>query len=279
MENFNRLSLNQITTEKWNLREAVEGCVRAGIPWIAPWRHKVEELGLKESKKLIQDAGLQVSSLCRGGMFPALSRAEREKRIDDNKRAVEEAAELGTDVLVLVCGPSADKNIDGARKMVADGIEQLVPFAEGYGIKLAIEPLHPMYAAERSVVVSMNQANTLAEAYRPDQVGVVVDVFHVWWDPDLYNQINRAKGRILGFHVSDWIVPTPDMLMGRGMMGDGVIEIARIREAVEAAGYRGPIEVEIFNKAIWDQDGDYTLNQIKERYLSHVLVQPPIKIK
>lgn len=270
MENFERLSLNQITTNRWSLKEAVEGCVRAGVPWIAPWRHKVEEIGLAASKRLIQDAGLKVSSLCRGGMFPAATAAERQKRIDDNKRAVEEAAELGTDVLVLVCGSSPDRDIVSARRMVEEGIAQLVPFAESYGVKLGIEPLHPMYAAERSVVVTMDAANTLAEAFRPEQVGVVVDVFHVWWDPDLYNQIHRAKGRILGFHVSDWLVPTPDMLMGRGMMGDGVIEISRIRHAVEETGYHGPIEVEIFNEQIWNQHGDETLSQMKERYLQHV---------
>ncbi|MCM3243222.1 MULTISPECIES: sugar phosphate isomerase/epimerase family protein [Cytobacillus] len=270
MENYERLSLNQITTEQWNLREAIEGCARAEVPWIAPWRHKVKELGLSTSKRLIKDAGLKVSSLCRGGMFPAGSAAERQKRIDDNKRAVEEAAELGTDVLVLVCGPSPDRDIVSARQMVEEGIAQLVPFAESHGVKLGIEPLHPMYAAERSVVVSMDLANTLAEAYRPDQVGVVVDVFHIWWDPDLYNQISRAKGRILGFHVSDWLVPTPDMLKGRGMMGDGVIEISRIRKAVEKTGYSGPIEVEIFNDQIWSQPAEDTLIQMKESYLKHV---------
>lgn len=270
MENFEKLSLNQITTDHWTLAEAIEGCARAEIPWIAPWRHRVQELGLSKSKKLINDAGMKVSSLCRGGMFPAETALERQKRIDDNKRAVEEAAEIGTDVLVLVCGPSPNRDIVSARQMVAEGIAQLVPFAESYGVKLGIEPLHPMYAAERSVVVSMDLANTLAEAYRPDQVGVVVDVFHVWWDPDLYNQINRAKGRILGFHVSDWLVPTPDMLKGRGMMGDGVIEINRIRQAVEQTGYNGPIEVEIFNDQIWSQPGDETLYQMKESYLKHV---------
>ncbi|MBY0098386.1 sugar phosphate isomerase/epimerase [Mesobacillus maritimus] len=270
VENFEKLSLNQITTDQWNLRDAVEGCARAEIPWIAPWRHKVQETGLKESRKLIKDAGLKVSSLCRGGMFPAATALERQKRIDDNKRAVEEAAELGTDVLVLVCGPSPDRDIISAREMVAEGITQLVPFAESYGVKLGIEPLHPMYAAERSVVVSLDLANTLAEAYRPDQVGVVVDVFHVWWDPDLYNQINRAKGRILGFHVSDWLVPLPDMLKGRGMMGDGVIDIQRIRKAVDEVGYSGPIEVEIFNDQVWSQQGDETLQQIKDTYLKHV---------
>ncbi|WP_208607787.1 sugar phosphate isomerase/epimerase family protein [Paenibacillus pectinilyticus] len=259
-----------MTTEQWSLREAIEGCARAEVPWIAPWRHKVEELGLSTSKRLIKDAGLKVSSLCRGGMFPAVTASERQKRIDDNKRAVEEAAELGTDVLVMVCGSLPDRDIQSARQMVADGIAQLVPFAKSYGVKLGIEPLHPMYAADRSVVVTLDLANTLAEAYQPNQVGIVVDVFHVWWDPDLYNQIHRATGRILGFHVCDWIIPVPDMLKGRGMMGDGVIEISRIRQAVEKTGYNGPIEVEIFNEQIWNQPGDETVCQMKERYLTHV---------
>ncbi|KRF06564.1 xylose isomerase [Paenibacillus sp. Soil766] len=270
LSNWERLSLNQITTSNWSLKEAVEGSARAGIPWIAPWRHKVAEMGLAESKRIIRDTGLQVSSLCRGGMFPAATAAERKVKLDDNRRAVEEAAELGTDVLVLVCGPAQDRDLDSARQWVAEGLEQLVPFAQSHGVKLGIEPLHPMYAAERSVVVTLAQANSLAEKFLPTQVGVVVDVFHVWWDPDLYPQVERASGRILGFHVSDWIVPTPDLLLGRGMMGDGVIELRRIREAVEAAGYAGPIEVEIFNQAIWDRSGDEVLELMKNRYLEHV---------
>ncbi|MDB4866524.1 MAG: Xylose isomerase domain protein barrel [Cohnella sp.] len=265
-----RISLNQITTERWNLREAVDGCVREDIPWIALWRHKVAETGLAESRRLVRDAGLQVSSLCRGGMFPAQTAGARQAKLDDNRRAVEEAAELGAEVLVLVCGPAPDRDIDSARKWVAEGIEQLVPYAQSHGIKLGIEPLHPMYAAERSVIVTLAQANALAERYTPEQVGIIVDVFHVWWDPDLYGQISRASGRILGFHVSDWIVPTPDLLMGRGMMGDGVIEIRRIRQSVEAAGYQGPIEVEIFNQSIWDTPGDEVLALMKRRYLEHV---------
>ena len=264
------LSLNQITTDQWSLREAVEGCVKAEIPWISVWRHKIEEIGLAESKKLITDSGLKVSSLCRGGMFPAATGQLREKALDDNRRAIEEAAELGTDVLVLVCGPGPNKDIDTARKWVEEGIEEIVPFADSHGIKLGIEPLHPMYAADRSVVVTLDQANTMSEKYRPDQVGVVVDVFHVWWDPNLYNEIARAEGRILGFHVSDWSVPITDTFKARHMMGDGVIEIRRIREAVEKAGYYGPIEVEIMNQVIWDSPGDETLATIKERYLKHV---------
>lgn len=270
LHSIDRLSLNQITTDPLNMREAVEICVRADVPWIALWRHKVAETGLAESKRLVKDAGLRVSSLCRGGYFPAATTTARRERMDDNRRAVEEAAELGTDVLVLVCGPAPDRDIDFARKTVEEAIAELVPFARSHGVKLGIEPLHPMYAAERSVINTLAQANTLTEQHSPQDVGVVVDAFHVWWDPQLYEQIERARGRILGFHVSDWLVPVPDLLMGRGMMGDGVIELRRMRHAVEAAGYRGAIEVEIFNQQVWDMPGEEALALIKERYLEHV---------
>lgn len=270
LENLDRLSLNQITTEGWSIPEAVEGCVRANIPWISLWRHKIAETGLQEAKRVVRDAGLRVSSVCRGGMFPASTTTERQARIDDNRRAIEEAAELGTDTLVLVCGPSADKDIAAAREMVAEGIAAILPDAQAAGVRLAIEPLHPMYAAERSVITTLSEATTLAERYPNEDVGVVVDVFHVWWDPELYRQIERAGKRILGYHVSDWLVPTPDMLMGRGMMGDGVIELRKIRTAVESAGYFGPIEVEIFNQEIWDTPGDAVLETMKARYLEHV---------
>ncbi|MDX8044547.1 sugar phosphate isomerase/epimerase family protein [Gracilibacillus sp. S3-1-1] len=267
---MSRLSLNQITTEQWNLQEAVEGCLRHDVPRISVWRHKIEEVGLKQASRLIKGAGLQVSSICRGGMFPAATAKERAERLDDNKRAVEEAAELDTDTLVLVCGPSADKDIDTARAQVAEGIDSLVPFAKDYGVKLAIEPLHPMFAADRSVINTMNQASTIAENYNQNEVGVIVDVYHVWWDPNLYAEIERAKGRILGFHVSDWKVPMADMFKGRFMMGDGVIEINRMRKAVEQAGYNGPIEVEIINQSLWDRAGDDVLQEVKQSFAKYV---------
>ncbi len=175
-----RLSLNQKTTENWGLREAVEGCVRAEIPYIGLWREKVAEVGLSEAARLVRDAGLKVSSLCRGGMFPAATAAERRARLDDNRRAVEEAATLGTDVLVLVCGASSDRDLASARAMVEDGIQQLTPYAFERGVKLAIEPMHPMFAAERSVIVTLAQALDIAEGFEPRQVGVVIDVYHVW---------------------------------------------------------------------------------------------------
>jgi sugar phosphate isomerase/epimerase len=260
---INRLSLNQMTTDQWSVREAIEGCVRHGVPGIALWRHKIADTGLAETARMVRDSGLTVSSLCRGGMFPALTATERQTKIDDNRRAIDEAAALGTDVLVLVCGPSADKDIDGARRMVEDGIAAVKNHADLRGVKLGIEPLHPMFAGDRSVIVSLAQANGMAERLG---VGVVIDVYHVWWDPDVYAQIERAQGRILGFHVNDWIVPLPDILKGRGMMGDGVIEIRRLREAVDRAGYTGPIEVEIFNQKLYDLPGDDLMKLMVERF-------------
>jgi len=262
-----RLSLNQMTVDQWGVREAAEACRRHGVPHIALWRHKMAEMGVAEAAKIVREEGLDVSSLCRGGMFPASTAAERSQRIDDNKRAVDEAAALGTGVLVLVCGPAPDRDIAGARQTVEDGIAAVAAYARERGIQLGIEPLHPMFAADRSVVSSLAQANRIAERCG---VGVVIDVYHVWWDPDLYQEIERARGRILGFHVNDWIAPPPDHLKGRAMMGDGVIEISRIRKALDAAGYSGPIEVEIFNQALWDSPGDEVMATLVERFNSTV---------
>lgn len=270
MVDVSRLSLNQMTTNQWDLRQAVEGCAKAGIPYIGLWRHKVDEIGIAKSARIVKEAGLKVSSLCRGGMFPAATDRELKERIDDNRRAIDEAAELGTDTLVLVCGPAADKDIERARGQVERGIEAVAPYAAERGIKLGIEPLHPIFAADRSVIVSLGQANRIAERIGAPNVGVVIDVYHVWWDPLVYEEIDKAAGRIVGYHVNDWIVPLPHPLNGRGMMGDGVIELRRMRAAVEAAGYNGPIEVEIFNEDLWSRPGDEVLALMKERYLARV---------
>jgi len=218
---------------------------------------------------MLGDSGIKVSSYCRGGFFPALEH-EVAARNDDNRRAVDEAAELGSDVLVLVCGPSIDKDIETARNKVIEGIAALVPHARAAEVKLGIEPLHPMFAGDRSVVVTLGQANDIASHFPSDVVGVIVDVYHVWWDPCLYREIDRASGRILGFHVSDWTVPTEEFLAGRGLMGDGVIELRRIRAAVEAAGYTGPIEVEILNRHLWSRSGDEVLSAVLSRFPTHV---------
>jgi sugar phosphate isomerase/epimerase len=264
-----RLSLNQITVDQWSLSEALEGCQRAGIGWIGPWRHKVKEVSLDAAVRLVRESGLGVSSYCRGGFFPVAS-GEFAARRDDNRRAVDEAFELGTDVLVLVCGPAIDGDLASARAQVTEGIAELVPHARSAGVRLGIEPLHPMFAADRSVIVTLGQALDMAGAFAPEEVGVIVDAYHVWWDPSLYEQIERAAGRVLGFHVSDWTVPTPEFLAGRGLMGDGVIELRKIRAAVEGAGYRGPIEVEVINRKLWAKPGDEVLDEVVERFRAHV---------
>ena len=230
-----RLSFNQITADHLDLDQVIDACAEAGIGWLAPWRHKL----VPHAGERIRAAGLRASSLCRGGFFPAPSAAERRERDADNRTAVDEAAAIGTDLLVLVCGPAPDGDLATA----------LAPYATEHGVQLGIEPLHPMMIGERSVVVTLAQALDLAERFDAAEVGVVVDAYHVWWDPELELQLERAAGRILAYHVSDWLVPTPDLLAGRGMMGDGVIDLPRLRGLVEAAGYDGPIEVEVINAA------------------------------
>lgn len=270
MAEITRLSLNQITIANWSVAQAVEGSVRHGIPSIALWRHKIEEVGLPACVRHVKDAGLHVSSVCRGGMFPSLTAAGRQKNLEDNYRAVDEAAALHADSLVLVVGGGAEVGLAEARKMVADGVAALAPYARQHGVKLGLEPLHPMYAAERSVLVTIGQALELASAFTPQEVGLVLDVFHIWWDPQVLALIAQSRGRIYGFHVNDWLVPLPDLLLGRGMMGDGVIDNRMLRLAVDQAGYSGPIEVEIFNRIIWDSDPDQVLQQMVDRFLAFV---------
>ena len=267
---ISRLSFNQITAERASLKQVVDACARHGVSYVAVWRHKLAQVGVKAAACLLRDAGARVSSVCRGGMFPAATREERTARIEENRRAVDEAAALGAGVLVLVCGAAPDRDIAAARRMVADGIAELVPYARERGVRLGIEPMHPGFAAERSCITTLREARRLAERFDLSTVGVVADVYHIWWDPELYDQLARAAGLLVGFHVSDWLVPVRDLLMNRGMMGDGVIELRRIRDAVERAGYVGPIEVEIFNEAVWDTPLDTLMPLVKERYLACV---------
>ena len=268
---LDRLSLNQMTLDQWGLEEVIDGCVRAGVEWIGPWRHKVQEVGLEEAARMVADSGLKVSSYCRGGFFPVFEHEIAERR-DDNRRAIDEAAALGTDVLVLVCGASIDKDIESARRMVVEGIAELVPYARDAGVRLGIEPLHPMFAGDRSVVVTLGQANDMASNFSSADVGVVVDVYHVWWDPALQSEIERCgkSGKLFAFHVCDWKTPTKDLLLDRGLPGEGCIDIRQIRAWVEATGFRGPIEVEIFSEAYWAGDQAELLERVTQSYLSHV---------
>lgn len=270
-----RLSLNQETTKYWAMPDLVDGLAAAGFTGVGLWRQQVGEYGLERTAKLVRAAGVSVTSLCRGGFFTAVERGARTASLADNRRAIDEAATLGTDVLVLVSGGLADggRDIDGARERVVDALAELAPYAGAAGVRLAIEPLHPMFASDRCVVSTLDQALTVAERFPATQVGVMVDAYHVWWDPAVYPQIARAGagGRICGFQVCDWITPLPaGVLLGRGMIGDGCIELRRLREAVDRAGYTGPIEVEIFNESVWALPGADVLARLVERYAEHV---------
>ena len=268
------LSLNTATVrERWSLREVIQGCARHGIRGISPWRDKLAELGAKEAARLIRDNGLKVTGLCRGGMFPAADRKDRQAALDDNLRAIEDAATLGARCLVLVAGglPAGSKDLAGAREMVRDGIGETLERARAAGVPLAIEPLHPMYCADRACVNTMAQALDLCDQIdsgASGSLGVAVDVYHVWWDPQLQQGIERAGDkRLLAFHVCDWLVPTTDLLNDRGMMGDGVIDLPLIRSWMEAAGYRGFHEVEIFSaRNWWKREPDDVLGVVKRRH-------------
>jgi sugar phosphate isomerase/epimerase len=263
-----RLSFNQATAERASLRDVVDSCARHGVTSVGVWRHKLHETGIDLAARAVRDAGVHVSSLCRGGMFPALTDAARRERIDDNRRAIDETVALGAGVLVLVCGAAPDRDIAGARAMVRDGIAAIESYAAERGVMLGIEPLHPALAAERSCITTLREARLLAEQFNSRTVGVVVDVYHVWWDPERTDEISRLGDRIVGYHVNDWLVPARDVLMGRGMMGDGVIELRTIRGEVDRARYAGPIEVEIFNDSIWNLPVDDIVQVTRDRFIA-----------
>lgn len=266
------ISLNSATVkQQWTLRECIEGCARHGIAGISPWRDKLEECGVPEAAKMIADNGLEVTGLCRGGMFTASDTWD--EVLEDNRRAVDEAVGIGANCLVMVVGGLIEdsKNIKDARNRVRDGLQKTVEYARTVNMPIAIEPLHPMYAADRACVNTMRHANDLCDEIG-EGIGIALDVYHVWWDPELEAQIARAgdasKDRILAFHICDWLVSTSDLLLDRGMMGDGVVDIARIRAWVEKTGFTGLNEVEIFSAANWwKRDPDEVLKTVVERGL------------
>ena len=264
-----RLSLNQATVKHLSLPEAVALCGRHEIPAIGLWRDRVAEIGLAEAVAVARSAGLHVSSLCRGGFFTQTGPEGLAAARADNRAAVTEAAELGADTLILVCGGllPGSRDLGLARRMVADAIGDLVPFAQQLGVRLGIEALHPMFCADRSVIASMGEAVDLALGFPADVVGVVVDTYHVWWDTRLAAEIARAAGRIVSYQVCDWTLPLPaDTLLGRGHLGDGVIDFGPISAAVTAAGYQGYVEVEIFNADVWDAPADQTAATVRQRF-------------
>ncbi len=248
------LSINTATVrEQGTLAQIIDGIARAGIPGISPWRDQLQACGVAEGARLIRAHGLSVTGYCRGGWFTSGGAAGLAAALDDNRRAVDEAAAIGAPCLVMVVGglASQSRDLPGARSLVRDGLAALLPHARAAGVTLAIEPLHPMYAADRACVNTLSQANDLCDALGAG-VGIALDVYHTWWDPDLERQIARAgKDRIVAFHICDWLATTRDLLADRGMMGDGVIDLPRIRAAVEGAGYDGFCEVEILSKLDW----------------------------
>ncbi|MGA8117358.1 MAG: sugar phosphate isomerase/epimerase family protein [Actinocatenispora sp.] len=269
-----RLSLNQKTLDRLGMAQAVDACARHGIGAIGLWREPVHGYGTARTAKLVSDAGLRVSSLCRGGFLTAPGNEEFRRALDDNRRAIDEAAALGTGTLVMVVGglPAGSRDLAGARRRVADGIAELAPYAAARSVRLALEPMHPLFCADRGVLSTLAQALDLAERFPAEQVGVVVDTYHVWWDPAAPEQIARAAGRIAGFQVCDWVVPLPaDALLGRGMMGDGHIDFRHFLAAVDAAGYTGDIEVELFNADVWAADPDDVLGTVRRRWLTELL--------
>ncbi|MFD7696298.1 sugar phosphate isomerase/epimerase family protein [Streptomyces sp. NPDC059805] len=276
MSDLARFSVNQMTVRQLPLPDLVAACRDLGVPGVGLWREPVQEYGVEAAAKLVRDAGLTVTTLCRGGFLTATDPAGRARALDDNRRAVGEAATLGTDVLVLVCGglPAGSRDLPGARERVADALAELGPYAEAHGVKLAVEPLHPMFAADRCVVSTLAQALDIAERFPARQVGVTVDTYHVWWDEEAPAQIARAGagGRIHTFQLADWVTPLPaGVLNGRGQLGDGSVDLRRWRELVEAAGYTGPIEVELFNDALWARDGREVLAETVERFTRHAV--------
>jgi sugar phosphate isomerase/epimerase len=242
------------------------------VKGISVWRDTLEGRNIEKTGNLLRANGLEIVSLVRGGFFPASSKQKRKKAITENKRAIEEAAALGAPLVVLVCGAEPKISLEESRQQIQDGIESLLPFAERHNVKLGIEPLHPMYADTRSAVNTLGQTNDIAEAIDSPFVGAVVDVYHLWWDPNLEKEIKRCgkNKNLFAYHVCDWKVPTNDMLLDRGLMGEGCIDLKQIRGWVEATGYNGFIEVEIFSNHHWAKDQDIWLKEIKRAYKKYV---------
>ncbi|MFV0252847.1 MAG: sugar phosphate isomerase/epimerase family protein [Beutenbergiaceae bacterium] len=290
MTDLRRLALNTATTKNLTLAEAVDAAARAGLGAIGPWRDRVAEVGAERAAKIIADAGLACSSLCRGGFMTATDDEGSAAALADNRAAIVEAATLGTSELVLVVGglpacsepggpalPDGDKQLVAARQRVGDRLGELVPFATEHGVRLVLEPLHPMFAADRAVLSTLGQCLDLAGAFPPEAVGVLVDTYHVWWDPQLQQQIERAgaTGRLALYQVCDWLLPlAADPLLSRGYMGDGYIDFPTITRWVAEAGYTGAVEVEIFNANIWAESADQIVATMAQRYTK--LVAPSL---
>jgi len=268
LTDLSQLCIHTITTKPWSIEEAAKNFSSEGVRGITVWRDALEGRNINQTGRLLRDHGLQIVSLCRGGFFPNKEIAKRKAAIDDNRKAIEEAAALGAPLIVLVCGSDPSQSLDDSRKQIRDGIETIIPDAAAAGIRLAIEPLHPMYADTRSAINTLTQANDMASSLNSTTVGVAIDVYHLWWDPFLEQEIKRCgeNDHLFAFHVCDWNVPTADLLFDRGIMGEGCIPVQKISSWVEAAGFNGFYEVEIFSTKYWQQDQSQYLKKIIKAY-------------
>jgi sugar phosphate isomerase/epimerase len=271
IKDFSRLCLHTITTKPWSIEVAIEKYAKAGIKGITVWRQWLEGRNPTQVGDSIRAAGLEVVSLARGGFFPADNQRDRQIAIDDNLKIIDETAALGAPLVVLVCGAVPGQPLTESRKQIQDGIEMIANHARQLNIKLGIEPLHPMYADDRSAINTLKQANDMCEFLNHPSVGVVIDIYHLWWDPELKAEILRCGNNqhLLAFHICDWLTPTKDFLNDRGLMGDGCIDIPQIRGWVEETGFKGFVEVEIFSNDWWQKDQDQFLEIIKDAYLKH----------
>ena len=270
-KDLSKLCIHTITTKPWSLEESLEHYATKGVGGISVWTDAYADMGAIKAGQLIAESPLEVVSLVRGGFFPKDTASERQKAIEDNKRLIEEAAALGAPLIVLVCGAEPSQSLSTSRAQIQEGIEALLPLAESLQIKLGIEPLHPMYADTRSAVSTLTQANDMTEAIGSPRVGVVVDVYHLWWDERLEAEIQRAgeKDYLFAYHICDWKVPTEDMLNDRGLMGEGCIDVPQISQWVERAGFEGFTEVEIFSHRHWQSDQSKFLEKIINAYQTH----------
>ncbi len=266
--NLDRLCIHSITNKPWSLSQALDAYAVKGIGGISIWQNVVEKNGAQVVAAMLQDSPLEVVSYVRGGFFAHQSKSDRQKSIDHNKILLDEAAEIGAPMLVLVCGSEPAESLKKSRQYIRDGIESLIPHADSLGIQMSIEPLHPMYADFRSAVNSLSQANDFAEYFDTKTVGVAVDVYHLWWDPKLEKEIARcgANNNLQAYHICDWKLPTTDMLKDRGLMGEGCIPIKQISNWVNAAGFTGFHEVEIFSTKYWSMDQHVFLDLIIEAF-------------
>ena len=270
-KDLSRLCIHTITTRPWKIEEAAEHYAATGVTGITVWRDALEGRNIQQTGKMLNEMGLSVVSLCRGGFFAHKDPGKRKRAIDDNRKAIEEAASLGTSMLVLVCGADPAQSLEESRQQIGDAIATILPDAAAAGVRLTIEPLHPMYADARSAINTLAQANDMAEALNSPWVGIAVDVYHLWWDPYLEKEIKRCgqNGHLAAFHICDWKVPTTDMLFDRGLMGEGCIPIKQIRSWVESAGFNRFNEVEIFSNSYWQEDQSEFLKKIVSAYMEH----------